>query len=367
MRIPGRPGAPPAPAVDAARTVRVVLSAGAAEVRLANTDGADGLVRTVAAPRVILPRGGDPLLVDGNPYRGFVRLIPTDSGVLVINELPVEQYLRGVVPLEIGARRPDEQAAVEAQAVAARSYTYARLRTSRSRNWDLRGTTADQVYGGASAERASSDAAIAATADLVITFGGQVVEAPYSASCGGETAAADEVFRSAGAAYLARVSDRLPGGAGYYCEGAPNFRWERTVSGDSLVQGVGRHLRAYVQGVPARIGAHRDVRVTSTTPSGRAAAVEIQSLRGERWAVAKNDLRFVLRSAGGAIVPSTYLSLAVERRSDGSVSRLVITGRGNGHGVGLCQWGAIGRARAGQDARTILRTYYPGTELRRVD
>ena len=130
MRIPGRPGAPPAPAVDAARTVRVVLSAGAAEVRLANTDGADGLVRTVAAPRVILPRGGDPLLVDGNPYRGFVRLIPTDSGVLVINELPVEQYLRGVVPLEIGARRPDEQAAVEAQAVAARSYTYARLRTS---------------------------------------------------------------------------------------------------------------------------------------------------------------------------------------------------------------------------------------------
>jgi stage II sporulation protein D len=134
-----------------------------------------------------------------------------------------------------------------------------------------------------------------------------------------------------------------------------------------LVQGVERHLRAYVQGVPARIGALRDVRVTSTTPSGRAAAVEIQSLRGERWAVAKNDLRFVLRSAGGAIVPSTYLSLAVERRSDGSVSRLVITGRGNGHGVGLCQWGAIGRARAGQDARTILRTYYPGTELRRVD
>jgi stage II sporulation protein D len=317
---------------------------------------------------ILQPRGAAPVVVNGKAYRGFVRLTPTDTGLLVVNELPVEQYLRGVVPLEIGARRPDELAAVEAQAIAARSYTYARLRSTAAQAWDMRGTTADQVYGGVAAERAQSDAAIAATADVVLTFGGQVVDAPYSASCGGETAAADEVYRSPGVAYLQRVSDRRPeGGESYYCDGAPNFRWTRSIAADSLREGIQRYLRTYVRGVPATVGPLRDVRVTGSTPSGRAAGVEIRTRAGDRWTVERNDLRFVLRSVGGAIVPSTYLSLAAEQSATGALTRLVITGRGNGHGVGMCQWGAIGRARAGQDARTILRTYYPGTELRRAD
>ena len=77
-------------------------------------------------------------------------------------------------------------------------------------------------------------------------------------------------------------------------------------------------------------------------------------------------MRFVLRSVGGDLLPSTYFSLEPVIGRDGRLMQLTVRGTGNGHGVGMCQWGAIGRARAGQDVRTILRTYYPGTTLARV-
>jgi stage II sporulation protein D len=80
-----------------------------------------------------------------------------------------------------------------------------------------------------------------------------------------------------------------------------------------------------------------------------------------------NDIRFVLRLPHGAILNSTYFQIEDERVRDGIVTSLTLRGRGNGHGVGMCQWGAIGRARAGQDYRTIIRTYYPGTLLASVD
>ena len=79
--------------------------------------------------------------------------------------------------------------------------------------------------------------------------------------------------------------------------------------------------------------------------------------------MAGNDIRYVLRGVGGDLLPSTYFSLEPVVARDGKLTQLAIRGHGNGHGVGLCQWGAIGRARAGQDVRTILRHYYPGTAV----
>ncbi|MGH7669857.1 MAG: hypothetical protein ACRENQ_10235, partial [Gemmatimonadaceae bacterium] len=75
------------------------------------------------------------------------------------------------------------------------------------------------------------------------------------------------------------------------------------------------------------------------------------------------DMRYVLRKYGGSILSSTDFSVKAERNEQGALTRVVLDGRGYGHGVGMCQWGAIGRARAGQDFRTILRTYYPGITL----
>jgi stage II sporulation protein D len=114
------------------------------------------------------------------------------------------------------------------------------------------------------------------------------------------------------------------------------------------------------------VGTVRGVDVLDHTPSGRNAAVAVRTDAG-RFVLRGNAIRFALRAPGGDILPSTYFTASAESDGAGRVARLVLRGGGNGHGVGMCQWGAIGRSRAGQDFRAILRTYYPGTTVDAVE
>jgi stage II sporulation protein D len=304
------------------------------------------------------------VLWEGRPYRGVLLYIPSDTALLVVNRLDVEEYLRGVVPLEAGTRNADEHAAVEAQAVAARSFTYTRMLYRAERHYDLTATTADQVYRGSAAETFIGDLAVAATAGWVISYAGRVVTAPYHSTCGGSTAGAEEVWRSRGEPYLRPVSDRIPGTTRFYCDGAPRFRWERTLDGEALGAAVERYARGYASAPPGALGGVRDVKVGGLTSSGRVAAVVVTTQRAA-LRLQGNDMRYVLRAVGGEILPSTYFELDAAT-APGGLTRLTIRGQGNGHGVGMCQWGAIGRARAGQDFRTILLAYYPGVQLVRA-
>ena len=331
---------------------------------------------TIRVALGVVPRGEAPSLEPGTdgfvrlkakPYRGLLRTVPTDSGILVINVVPLEAYLRGVVPLELGERPVGERAALEAQAVAARSFTITRVTAARagrgrSMDFDLMATVADQVYGGAEAERPNASAAVAATAGLVLTYGGRVIVAPYHSSCGGETAAAEEAWGGPGEPYLKRVGDKIPGSERYYCDIAPRFYWERALTGAELDAVVRRYLGTYAALPPGGAGEVQGVRVAKRTPSGRAEVVEFRTARGT-FDVRGNDSRSILRSGAGELMPSSYFSVTVEASPDGAVSRVQLRGNGYGHGVGMCQWGAIGRARTGQSARAILQTYFPGTTL----
>jgi stage II sporulation protein D len=325
----------------------------------------NGITREATAPLLVSSGGLTPMIsVNGQRYRGELSIVARDSGVQVVNRLAIEAYLRGVVPREMGVRGPSDRAALEAQAVAARSYAITRLGNA-SRPYDVTATTSDQVYGGVAAEDSLANAAIEATAGLVLMYEGRVVSAPYHSTCGGSTAAPDELWRSANEPFLQRVSDRIPGTDRYYCEIAPRFRWERSWRADSLTAVVERYLRTYAQVPAGPVGAVRGVSVDGRTPSGRAAALWIETDRGG-YRIRGNDIRYVLRSAGGELLNSTYFSPELLTSPDGRLVRLTIRGHGYGHGVGMCQWGAIGRARAGQDFRTILRTYYPGTTVARA-
>ncbi len=325
-----------------------------------------GVVPRAEAPS--LEPGTDGLVrFKGKPYRGLLRTVPTDSGVLVLNLVPLESYLRGVVPLELGERPAAERAALEAQAVAARSFTVTRVTAARagrgrSRDFDLMATVADQVYGGTDAERPNASAAVAATAGLVLLYGNRVIVAPYHSSCGGETAAAQEAWGGSGEPFLQRASDKIPGSDRYYCDIAPRFYWERSLAGAELDAVVRRYLGTYATLPPGGAGDVHGVRVAKRTPSGRAEVVEFRTARGT-FDVRGNDARSILRSGAGDLMPSSYFSVTIEASPDGAISRVQLRGNGNGHGVGMCQWGAIGRARAGQSARMILQTYFPGTTL----
>jgi len=304
----------------------------------------------------------------GQRFRGVIRVVASDTGIVVVNVLPVEWYLRGVVPLEIGVRAANEDAAVEAQAIAARSYTVVRLAAvtgsaSRNSNYDMLSSVADQVYGGVDAERPFSNQAVARTVGLVIKYNGRVVNAPYHSTCGGETAEPDEVWRSGNEPFLKRVSDRIPGtGDRYYCDISPRFSWTRTFSGEQLNAAVRAYLASYTSVPSGGAGRVRGARIDSHTASGRVARLIIATANGN-FSLRGNDIRYVLRIPGGEILNSTYFSLDPETGRDGELNRLVVKGTGYGHGIGMCQWGAIGRARAGQSARYILATYYPGTTV----
>jgi stage II sporulation protein D len=349
-------------AAEGGANARVSLSSDAGAITIGN---ASGPPQAIAAPISFLSRTpGATVSVNQRRYRGEVSIIAADSGVRVVNRVAVEAYLRGVVPRELGVRGAADRAALEAQAVAARSYVITRLGNT-SRAYDVTATTTDQVYGGVDAENALADAAIAATEGLVLMYSGRVVSAAYHSTCGGSTAAPDEIWRSENEPFLQRVSDRIPGSDRYYCDIAPRFRWERSWRADSLTAVVERYLRNYAQVPAGPVGDVRRVTVDGQTPSGRVAALWIETSRG-RYRLRGNDIRYVLRSPGGELLNSTYFSPEVVTAPDGRLTRLTIRGLGYGHGVGMCQWGAIGRSRAGQDFRTILRTYFPGTTVARA-
>jgi len=286
----------------------------------------------------------------GRRYRGDIELVPEGSGVAVINRVELEDYLRGVLPGEIGSRDPRDRAALQAQAVAARSYVAARMGERRP-VYDVTATVADQVYGGQSVERPATDDAVRETHGLVLTWGDRIITAPYHSHGGEVTAAPAEVWKRASEPYLQPVNDRTAGG-GCFCDASGNPGWERRFSFAELESLLLRH--GHEAGVSA-VGVVRAVRVSSRGPSGRVTALEIETGAG-RAVLRGNDIRSVLRR-DGAILPSTNFQLDV------TGTLVVVRGVGNGHGVGMSQWGAIGRARAGQDARTILAAYYPGTRL----
>jgi stage II sporulation protein D len=132
------------------------------------------------------------------------------------------------------------------------------------------------------------------------------------------------------------------------------------MTGDEVASAVTRYLRG--RGSSAVVGAVRALRVDTRTGSGRVGTLVVESESGRETTLRGNEIRYALRRPGGELLNSTYFS--VERGEGGTAGRtFVIQGRGYGHGIGMCQWGAIGRARAGQDAATILRTYYPGTSV----
>jgi stage II sporulation protein D len=328
--------------------------------RLRASDGNGSDTPWIEGPLFARPMDKARLSVGGKPYRGDVAFIAGDSSILVVNVVKIDDYLLGVVPLEIGTEAVSDSAAVQAQAIAARSYAFIHL--SPSRNYDVTAGVSDQVYGGVAVESVVGSEAVESTRTLVLKYAGRVVNAPYHSTCGGRTASASEIWRSPDEPYLQSVSDQIPGTGRYYCDIAPRFRWLRTLDADALNAALDRYLASYTR-VPDRTpGAARAVTVGSRTASGRVSTLTFTTERGN-FVVRGNDIRFVLRPVGGETLNSTSFSVEPRLSADGLLARITIRGSGYGHGVGMCQWGAIGRARAGQDFRTILRVYYPGTTV----
>lgn len=342
----------PAGEIAPGATVRVTASGEALLLEGEIQNPPSGVPSLLARPA----EQGTPVHIDGVPYRGSAELRVVGAGaVTAINILPMEGYLLGVVPLEIGPRGPEELAAVEAQAVAARTYAVAHLGRHAEMGFDLFGSVADQAYGGIQAERSESTGAVRATAGRVLLYEGRPIRAFYHSTCGGRTAAIEEVLDREPAPYLRSVSDRAPDGTDY-CSASPRYRWSVSWTRQELDSVARRELAAHF-GVRANdLGRVQELEVVRRTPSGRVRDLAFRGV-GMDLVLSRLDIRRALPHED-RILNSTDFAVA-----DGGDGLVELQGRGYGHGAGMCQWGAIGRARAGQTYKQILEAYYPGATL----
>ncbi len=198
------PGGEPADAkaqLAAAGFSEAFRVSGAGTVRIT---GAAGLFES-SSEIVLTPAGDWPTAVGGRRYRGRFRIRSNGEELLLINELAMEEYLRGVVPVEMGPSQFPELEALKAQAVAARTYAVAHLGDHEDEGWDICATPACQAYWGAGAEHSLSDRAVRETAGLIAIYGGQPIDAMYTSTCGGHTEDAAELFSGRGYPYLTGV------------------------------------------------------------------------------------------------------------------------------------------------------------------
>ncbi|HEU4383981.1 MAG TPA: SpoIID/LytB domain-containing protein [Anaeromyxobacteraceae bacterium] len=347
-----------ATAALAEERVRIGVASGLALVQvsgpgLAATALRDGAAaRPSAGERAEVRLVGDELLLDGAPLDGAgvtftaggpircagrllsgeVEVRRAAGGLAVIDALPLEDYVAAVAGAEMPPAFPLE--ALKAQAVAARSYALSRKleAVEEGRDYDLGATVLSQVYPGQAVDPRAR-AAAAATAGEVLVKDRRPAEAYFHSTCGGRT--------ERGLDALGRDLDYLVSVECGRCGASPKATWRLRLRADEL---------ALLADLPGRASG---LLVIERTRAGRASRVEVRAGKS-RTRLTAVDLR---QRLGYERLPSLWFSV----KATGGA--FVLTGRGSGHGGGLCQWGAAGWARAGADHREILRRYYPGTEI----
>ena len=269
--------------------------------------------------------------VNGKGYRGLLEVSLAERGLLVVNELPLEEYLIGLINCEISSAWPME--AVKAQAVIARSYAVYQKQARRGAPYQLESSVMDQVYEGCDVEDSRAARGVAETAGEVLSYQGKVIQAFYHSNCAGHTESSERVW-GLSIPYLKGVPCQ-------YCQ-QNQVKWEQVIPL--------KKVDAALRGAGYQVSGIRELKVASRNESGRAQEVLVVSGKG-RVTVPSVAFR---KALGYSVVKSTNFELRV------SGEDCLISGTGSGHGVGLCQWGAKQRAADGFSYREILSYYYPG-------
>ncbi len=337
---------------------------------------------------------GSPVRHAGQPYRGALQVVRAGERGLfsVINRLDIEDYLLGVVPSEMPAAWPIE--ALKAQAVAARTYAVANLGKHASRGFDLCDDIHCQAYLGYNNEYASPTAAVRATAGVVATYGGRLINAVYHAHAGGATDSSAVIWGSA-EPYLAGT-DRTYEKPYYWTASDSRGEVERVVA-TAFPDGVPEGLFPLLRMTPTHFTAgHRALRV-DLHGAGASAQMTSSKLRAGLGTYRLRDANFGAWAVWVAVLwPDAGAAAALEAaqqvvtwapgaRGEGVVvtyvdgdggkapipgtlswldpAFFVFSGQGFGHGVGMSQWGAREMAAVGKSYREILTNFYRGITL----
>jgi len=324
-------------------------------------DRKDNVIESSLDEINIIPRGaGNRVKLNGRRYRGILKILPHGQTMRLVNIVYLEDYLQGVVPPEIGPRAEEELEAVKAQAVAARTYAMAHLKQYTGEPFDVKSSIIDQLYEGATVEDGLVNRAIEETTGRVIMYQDGFINAYYHSTCGGSTDDVADVWERREVPYLKSVDD------GTACAWSKYYTWREVFTEEQLRGRVEQYLSSD-RGRDLRIGPITDVKVMQRTAGGRIAKLAVTTER-ETFNFYKDRIRWVIGRTSNPelILPSDRFESVIERDAQGNIRSVTFTGRGYGHGVGMCQCGAIGRARAGWDFAAILAHYYSGVEIKRL-
>jgi stage II sporulation protein D len=283
--------------------------------------------------------GAPPRPADDTPtlqVSGLVQLVLRGNGVLVINHVDLEEYVKGVVPSEVNSAWHPEM--LKAQAVAARTYALYQQMLGASREYDVAASIQDQVYRGRHGVDARVEQAVESTRGQVVTHEGAPIYAAFSSTAAGLTEDAVVVW-----------SKDLPYLKGVECPfdiESPYYQWKVSFKLETLE----KNLRQ----LGFAVGTIATLTPLTQSRAGRVATLRILHSKGE-LVIRGEDLR---KAVGYTVIPSTQFTI------DSIGDEVVLSGYGAGHAVGLCQWGAKELAQLGYSYSSILRYYYPGTELK---
>ncbi|HEX2949526.1 MAG TPA: SpoIID/LytB domain-containing protein [Armatimonadota bacterium] len=299
-----------------------------------------------------------------------------DGTFTITREMLLDEYLRNVVPAEMPASFHPQ--ALSAQAIIARTYALKQLGRHAAEGADICATVHCQAFTTDAKRTTATDTAVTATKGLVLLYGGKLADAFYHSCCGGTVDDAGYVWGPEYARpYLSGgydstkklqqdqvgIADILAQGD-TYCKRSGNMHWTRKFSPSDVDELVRKNLAKVTGDSAEKITHVTNMAIEDRSPFGRVASLRVEG-DGASVLVSGDKVRWLFGSGAPGLdgLWSTLFDLTVTRDDAGNITEYTITGAGRGHGLGLCQWGADGRARAGQTFRDILAAYYPGTRI----
>ncbi|MEE8141899.1 MAG: SpoIID/LytB domain-containing protein [Planctomycetota bacterium] len=325
-----------------------ILSTDAHRITFSGSQAQLGQWRFEARPFRLRSSGNSPTRVAGNRYEGWIEFLPTTgqkAGWQVVNRVPLERYLLGVLPREMPASFPP--AALEAQAIAARTYALYQIVTrAPGTRVHLFSDVRSQVYGGVTQSIQEMEQAVAGTRGQVLFYQGKIFEAFYHSTCGGYTQSALAAFGGPDLPTLQPVPCGFCKDSRYYTP----WRFSLTRAD------VQRILKPICKEYRLKLGKVQAILPVERGPGQHAAYLRIDHDHGSFEVDAA-----LFREACRQLRLDGPRSTAFRCRQEGA--GFLLEGVGWGHGVGLCQFGASGLAKQGLNAQEILQHYYPGSQV----
>lgn len=294
---------------------------------------------------------------DGKKYSDSIKIIQKDNKVLIINYVNIDNYLMGVLSAEMGnLTKKENLEALKALMLCVKSFTIDNLEEAKP-DFDVYSDIKDQLFKGIGDLNSTIREASDLTKNLYLTFDKKLAQVYYFSSCGGYTESCKNVLPNCSSEYLTGVKD----GEEPYCKNSPSFNWQETFTKKQLINSLVESN--YIEQGKWKV---KEFSIQSRYTSGRISellvVVDGNNAGRKEFILSGNKIRYALKTPKGGILKSANFDVEAKYENQ-EIEAVKLKGKGNGHGVGLCQWGAIGMARSGKKFDEIIAHYFPGLTI----